>query len=126
MPSSVLRLTSEGGAVRLYRVPSLEPSSWVAEDKLPAVARVVGADPEQGLVFSLDKKRNLVTLDLETRRVRPYLEEVRAAAMGPDGALYAVDTGSTVTQMVRRAPVRFRGNSHHGEQFFRDIDLPAA
>ena len=28
--------------------------------------------------------------------------------MGPDGALYAVDTGSTVTQMVRRAPVRFR------------------
>ena len=107
-PSSVLRFTSEGGAVRLYRVPSLEPSSWVAEDKLPAVARVVGADPEQGLVFSLDKKRNLVTLDLETRRVRPYLEEVRAAAMGPDGALYAVDTGSTVTQMVRRAPVRFR------------------
>jgi hypothetical protein len=107
-PSSVLRFTSEGGAVRLYRVPSLEPSSWVAQDELPAVARVVGADPEQGLVFSLDKKRNLVTLDLETRRVRPYLEEVRAAAMGPDGALYAVDTGSTVTQMVRRAPVRFR------------------
>ena len=28
--------------------------------------------------------------------------------MGPDGALYAVDTGSAVTQMVRRAPVRFR------------------
>jgi len=107
-PSSVLRLSNEGGVARLYRVPSLEPSSWKAEDKLPVVDRVVGADPEQGLVFSLDKKRNLVTLDLETRRVRTYLEQVRAAAMGPDGALYAVDTGSTVTQMVRRAPVRFR------------------
>jgi len=107
-PSSMLRLAREGGLARLYRVPSLEPSSWKAEDKLPVVEKVVGADPEQGVVFSLDDKRNLVTLDLETRRVRTYLEQVRAAAMGPDGALYAVDTGSTVTQMVRRAPVRFR------------------
>jgi len=107
-PSSLLRLPGEGGVATLYRVPSLDPSSWKAEDPLPPVQRIVGADPEQGLVFSLDRKRNLVTLDLETRRVRTYLEQVRAATMGPDGALYAVDTGSTVTQMVRRAPVRFR------------------
>jgi hypothetical protein len=107
-PSSLLRFPGEGGVAALYRVPSLEPSSWKAEDKLPSVQRIVGADPEQGLVFSLDRQRNLVTLDLETRRVRTYLEGVRAATMGPDGALYAVDTGSTVTQMVRRAPIRFR------------------
>ena len=100
-PSSLLRLPGEGGVATLYRVPSLDPSSWKAEDPLPPVQRIVGADPEQGLVFSLDRKRNLVTLDLETRRVRTYLEQVRAATMGPDGALYAVDTGSTVTQMVR-------------------------
>jgi len=106
--SSVLRFSADGGAARLYRVPSLEPSSWKAEDNMPPVDRIVGADPEQGLVFALDRKRNLVTLDLETRRVRTYLEGVRAATIGPDGALYAVDTGSTVTQMVRRAPVRFR------------------
>ena len=107
-PSSVLRFSGDGGVARLYRVPSLEPSSWTAEDKLPPVDRIIGADPEQGLVFSLDRKRNLVTLDLETRRVRTYLDQVRTATMGPDGALYAVDTGSTVTQMVRRVPVRFR------------------
>lgn len=107
-PSSVVRIPEIGGLATLYRVPSLEPSSWKAEDKLPPVQRIIGADPEQGLVFSLDQKHNLVTLDLETHRVRPYLEQIRAATMGPDGALYAVDTGSTVTQMVRRAPVRFR------------------
>jgi hypothetical protein len=107
-PSSVLRFARDGGPARLYRVPSLEPSSWKAEDKLPPVEQVVGADAEQGLVFALDGKRNLVTLDLETRRVRAYLEQVRAATLGPDNALYAIDTGSTVTQMVRRAPVRFR------------------
>jgi len=107
-PSSLLRFPGAGGAAALYRVPSLNPSSWKAEDKLPPVQRIVGADPEQGVVFSLDRQRNLITLDLETRRVRPYLDGVRAATMGPDGALYAVDTGSAVTQMVRRAPVRFR------------------
>ena len=107
-PSSLLRFAREGGPARLYRVPSLEPSTWKAEDKLPPVEQVVGADAEQGLVFALDGKRNLVTLDLETRRVRTYLEQVRTATLGPDNALYAVDTGSTVTQMVRRAPIRFR------------------
>ena len=107
-PSSLLRFAREGGPARLYRVPSLEPSTWKAEDKLPPVEQVIGADAEQGLVFALDGKRNLVTLDLETRRVRTYLEQVRTATLGPDNALYAVDTGSTVTQMVRRAPIRFR------------------
>jgi hypothetical protein len=106
--ATVLRVPREGGAPRLYRVPGLDSSSWKAEDKLPALQRTVGADAEVGLVFFLDRKRNVVALDLETRRVRTYLEQVRQAAVGPDGALYAVDTGSVVTQFVRRAPVRFR------------------
>jgi hypothetical protein len=106
--TTVLRIPREGGTARLYRVPSLEPSAWKLEDNLPPLQRTVGADPEQGFVFLLDKKRNVVALDLETRRVRPSLEQVRHATVGPDGALYAVDTASTVTQMVRRTPVRFR------------------
>ncbi|HEU5040348.1 MAG TPA: SPOR domain-containing protein [Gemmatimonadales bacterium] len=106
--ATVLRVPAEGGTPRLYRVPALDSSAWTSEDKLPPLERTIGADPEQGLVFFLDKKRNVVALDLETRRVRPHLEQVRAATVGPDGALYAVDTGSAVTQLVRRAPIRFR------------------
>ncbi|HYC33515.1 MAG TPA: hypothetical protein VEB59_14600, partial [Gemmatimonadales bacterium] len=106
--STVLRVPAEGGTPRLYRVPALDSSNWKSEDKLPPVERTIGADAELGQVFFLDKKRNVVALDLETRRVRPNLEQVRQATVGPDGALYAIDTGSAVTQLVRRAPIRFR------------------
>ena len=106
--TTVLRLPRDGGVARLYRVPTLEPSAWKLDDKLPPLQRTVGADPEQGFVFLLDRKRNVVALDLETRRLRPSLEQVRYATVGPDGALYAVDTASSVTQVVRRTPVRFR------------------
>jgi hypothetical protein len=106
--TTVLRVPRAGGVARLYRVPTLEPSAWKLEDKLPPLERALGADPDQGFIFLLDKKRNVVVLDLETRRMRPSLEQVRQAAVGPDGALYAVDTASNVTQVVRRTPVRFR------------------
>jgi hypothetical protein len=106
--TTVLRVPRTGGEPRLYRVPSLEPSGWTLEDKLPPLERALGADAEQGFVFLLDKKRNVIALDLETRRVRQSLEQVRHATVGPDGALYAIDTAGNVTQVSRRTPVRFR------------------
>jgi hypothetical protein len=36
------------------------------------------------------------------------MEQVRYAAVGPDGALYTVDSGRAVTQLARRTTVRFR------------------
>ena len=105
---SVLRIPREGGLAQLYRVPALDSADWKPADKLPPVDRPLGADPEQGLVFVLDRKNNVVALDLDTRRVRTYLENIRYATLGPDGALYAVDTAGSVVQLVRRTPVRFR------------------
>ncbi len=109
MPSvTVLRIPREGGLARLYRVPGLDSAAWKLAERLPPVDRLIGADAEQGLVFVLDRKNNVVAVDLDTRRVRTFLENIRYATLGPDGALYAVDTGSAVTQLVRRTPVRFR------------------
>jgi hypothetical protein len=106
--ASIMRIPREGGLARLYHVESLDSAPWKPADKLPPVERPLGADPEQGLVFVLDKKNNVVAVDLDTRRVRTYLENVRYATVGPDGALYAVDTANAVVQLVRRTPVRFR------------------
>lgn len=105
---TVLRIPREGGLARLYRVPALDSAAWKPAERLPPVERSIGADPEQGLVFVLDRKNNVVAVDLDTRRVRTFLENVRYATLGPDGALYAVDTASSVVQLVRRTPVRFR------------------
>jgi hypothetical protein len=105
---TALRIPREGGFARLYRVPALDSAPWKPAEKLPPVDRLIGADPEQGLVFLFDRKNNVVAVDLDTRRVRTFLENVRHATLGPDGALYAVDTGSAVIQLVRRTPVRFR------------------
>jgi SPOR domain len=105
---SVLRIPREGGNARLYRLPALDSAQWKPADKLPPVERPIGAASEQGLVFVLDRKSNIAALDLDTRRVRNYLENIRYATMGPDGALYTVDTTSSVVQLVRRTPVRFR------------------
>jgi hypothetical protein len=106
--ASVIRIPRDGGVARLYRVESLDSAPWKPADKLPPVEKPLGADTEQGLVFILDKKNNVVAVDLDTRRVRTYLENVRYATVGPDGALYAVDTANSVVQLVRRTPVRFR------------------
>ncbi len=105
---SVMRIPREGGLARLYRAPALDSSAWKVTERLPPVDHPIGADAEQGLVFVLDRKNNVVAVDLDTRRVRTFLENVRYATLGPDGALYAVDTASSVVQLVRRTPVRFR------------------
>ncbi len=107
-PASALRVPHAGGVARLYRVPGLNESSWKESDKLPPLKRLVGADLEQRVVYGLDTKNNLIGLDLESRRAGGVLSQIRDAAIGPDGAVYAVDSGSSVTQLLRRSPVRFR------------------
>ena len=107
-PASVLRLPVAAGQARLYRVPALTESAWKEADKLPATKRLVGTDLEQGAVYLIDAKNNLIGLDLNSRRTRSVLGQVREATVGPDGAVYAVDSGAVVTQIIRRTPLRFR------------------
>lgn len=105
-PSSLLRLPSHGGPADVYRVPSLQPSEWKIQGRLPELRRAFGADLDQRVVYSLDTKGNVVLLDLQSGRFRPFLSRVRDGTMGPDGTLFTVDDSNFVTQTVRRTPVR--------------------
>ena len=108
LPASALRLPRAGGAARAYDLPGLTELEWKPRDKLPAVQSVVGVGSEQRLVFVQDGKRNVVALELATGAVRGYLTGVRTAALGPDGSVFAVDTGGSVVRVARRSPVRYR------------------
>jgi hypothetical protein len=107
-PSSLLRLPRGGGFARAYLPPDLDTTDWRSEEKLPALASAVGADGEQRVAYAIDRKANVVTLDLDSRRVRTPIKNVRVAAVGPDGSLYTVDTANVVTRLMRRSPARFR------------------
>ncbi len=107
-PSSLLRLSAAGGTAELYHLPRLDRWGWQSSAPLPGLRRPIGADLDQGLVYALDLKNDIVALDLQTARPRPQLlTNVRDVTVGPDGTLFTVDDSLRVVQFVRRNPVRF-------------------
>lgn len=108
---TLMRFPRAGGAAELYRLPGLDRIDWTSRETLPPLARAVGADLDERLVYLADTARRVVALDLETGRVRSrdYLANVRDAAVGPTGALYTVDQADSVTLVVRRNRFRLAG-----------------
>jgi hypothetical protein len=106
--TTLLRLPAEGGVPILYRSHTLTDIPWKrAPDSFPALRRPIGTDLDQRLVFALDRTKQIVGLDLETGKVRAFVEDVADAFLSPDGTLFAVGTDSTVTQLHRRTAVRW-------------------
>ena len=108
-PSSVVRLVRAGGRAVAYTVPALDSTEWRSETPVPALDTLIGTDFERHVVVGLDRKHNLVALDLNERRARILAPQIRAAAIGPDGSVYAVDSGRAVLQLSRRATTRLPG-----------------
>ena len=104
---SVLRFPQDGGLARLYRVP---PRSVIVEGRGQAAADRAHRRRRRRAGPRLRARPQAQPGHARPRDPPgPHLPRAGPRGdAGPDGALYAVDTGSTVTQMVRRAPVRFR------------------
>lgn len=106
--SSLVRIPRDGGAARVYEPPRLELAPWEGAGRLPAIDTLFGVNQDQALIYLRDNRGNLIGLDLPSRRIRSYLRGARAAAVGADGTLYAVDTAGVVHQYTRRSPDRLR------------------
>jgi hypothetical protein len=94
----------------VYEPPRLEQAPWEGSGRLPALDTLIGVNGDQALIYLRDKRGTLIALDLPSRRVRSYLRNTRAAAVGADGTLYAVDSGGVVHQYTRQSPVRLRAH----------------
>src|SRR2546428_10815283 len=101
-PGVAIRLPAKGGVPQLYKLPRLTAVDGVLRGRLPAVERVVGLDPESEFLFVTTAKHELLGLDLGSGRVDTVGTNVRQAALGPDGTLYAVDSSRHVISLSRR------------------------
>lgn len=101
-PGVAIRLAAKGGVPLLYRLPRLTAVEGVLRGKLPPVDRVVGLDPESEFLFVTTAKHELLSLDLGSGRVDTIAVNVKQAALGPDGTLYAVDSLRHVISLSRR------------------------
>ncbi len=64
-------------------------------------------DLDERLIWVLDNQGQLLAVDLETRAVRRVAGKVAAAALGPDGSVFLVDSARRVQHLIRRQPVPF-------------------
>jgi len=101
-PGVAIRLPAKGGVPQLYKLPRLTAVDGVLKGRLPPVERVVGLDPESEFLFVTTAKRELLALDLGSGRVDTVGTNIRQAALGPDGTLYAVDSLRRVISLSRR------------------------
>lgn len=107
--ASVLRVPRDGGKAALYGVPALAPLHWEERDQLGDIESLAGASEDHHAVYLLDDKQRLQELDLRSGRAEPVLTGIRRAAVGPSGAIYAVDTAGTVMRVSRGTVARMRG-----------------
>ena len=101
-PGVAIRLPAKGGVPQLYKLPRLTSVDGVLKGRLPPVDRVVGLDPESEFLFVTTAKHELLGLDLGSGRADTVATNVRQAALGPDGTLYAIDSSRHVVSLSRR------------------------
>lgn len=102
LTASLLRLPRRGGQAAVYRLPDLSATVWQAREALPGVTGLVGVAQDDRVVYLSGRSETVLALDLESGQVRQPLDHVRAAAVGPDGVLYAVTDDSRAVKLVHR------------------------
>ena len=85
----------------MTRYPELDSVVWTANDAAPALDRVLGFDPEAGLVAASDSRNHPVWLDLRTGSVTaPAKAETRELRTTDGSTVYAAGTDGAVVRFT--------------------------
>lgn len=98
---ALLRLPADGGTAMLYRADSLLPLEWRVPRNVPPISRALGTDIDDEMVYAVDRRDDVVGIDLKAQQARTYLTEASHLSGTADGAVLGLDSA--------RHPLRFAG-----------------
>ena len=97
----VLRIPRAGGPATAYVYPRLDSVVWQSPAPLPPIARVLGFDPEGGLLAFVDSAGDPGRLDLRVGAVHRQADAGLRALASADGvAIYGVDRSGKVVRLT--------------------------
>ncbi len=109
-----MRLPADGGGAILLRGDSLTALDWSIESGIPKIARGLGTDLEEKIVYAVDVDGRLVGLDLFARRSRIYLAAARALVTTPEGVIFGLDSAGHALRFAGRSLTTFRASLDAG------------
>ena len=111
--ASLLRLPHGGGTAILLRADSLTDIAW-RTGGLPPIARALGTDREEKMVYAVDTAGRLVGIDLRAQRWRPYLQAARQLSGTADGIILGLDSARHPLRLASRALTTYRASVERG------------
>ncbi|HRP08944.1 MAG TPA: hypothetical protein PLL69_10695, partial [Gemmatimonadales bacterium] len=105
---SLLRLPAGGGEPSLYRPASLARIDWNGPDRLPAITRPLGFDPDDEMVYGAGKDGAIIGLDMLARRFRSYLPRSEVQSGTQDGMVLVLDSANRALRFDNRTATSYR------------------
>ncbi len=102
-----------GGIARLLRTDSLTDIDWRTSG-VPPIARALGTDREEKMVYVVDTLGRLIGIDLRAQRWRPYLQAARQLTGTADGTILGLDSALHPLRFAARALTVYRGSVERG------------
>lgn len=97
----VLRFPRTSGHVRAYAFPRLDSAIWTSGNKSPAIARILGFDPDLGTVAAVDDKGAPVRVDLRLDDITRDRKVKLTHLTSDDGStIYGIATNGSVTRLT--------------------------
>lgn len=97
----VLRFPRTSGHVRAYAFPRLDSAIWTSGNKSPAIARILGFDPDLGMVAAVDDKGAPVRVDLRLDDITRDRKVKLTHLTSDDGStIYGIATNGSVTRLT--------------------------